>query len=389
MHLFCTHFLGDGMALHTTANELFTLLSGDVPRAEDGSCVQATNMEAVVASRGDVDKDTDSDRVDAFSMDKLAQAMEVKVVTPSAWRRMGWTAARIEFNNEQARQIVSGGGIRQAAFDPDTRNVPQGGQTFARQKRGERKTLVPTVSWSSADTKKIIAKCKENKSTISHAMFALSNVAHIRSTPALDPTQPSMLYSALNLRPYLKGSGDWYHIAIGYYNIMLPSFMPSTTTASDAFWHRAASVRAQTSKVVKSKFLAARSQLMALEREERAIGFEIEDERRRQEKSRAHDISSALAGMSVGLGINVAPTTLQPAAPITEKKPVFVKVPQQVKKTPNLALMGLSMLGSEAWPISPPRSAPADSRIARPRRDVQAQGVSGLATSHVSATSLV
>lgn len=174
-------------------------------------------------------------------------------------------------------------------------------------------------------------------------MFALSNIAHIRSSPAVDATLPTMLYSALNLRPYLKKSGDWYHIAIGYYNIILPSFMPSALSSTAAFWHRAASVRAQTSKVVKSKFLAGRSQLMALEREQRAIGFEIEDERRRQEKLRA---SVALSDKMVGLGFNpVSSTKLAPAAIIVPKKQDSTQAAP--KKAPNTALMGLSMLGSE------------------------------------------
>jgi hypothetical protein len=175
-------------------------------------------------------------------------------------------------------------------------------------------------------------------------MFALSNVAHIRSSPSIDAKLPTMLYSALNLRPYLKGSGDWYHIAIGYYNIILPSFLPSTSSPVDAFWHRAASVRAQTSKVVKSKFLPCRSQLMALEREQRAIGFEIEDERRRQEKLRA---AAALSDTMTGLGLTpVSTPKLAPAAIITEKTQETAQAPP--KTAPNTALMGLSMLGSES-----------------------------------------
>ena len=59
--------------------------------------------------------------------------------------------------------------------------------------------------------------------TIANAVFALSNVAYIRSVEAgplkgqRDEQLPCMLYSALNVRPFLVGEGDWYHIAISYY----------------------------------------------------------------------------------------------------------------------------------------------------------------------------
>lgn len=37
-----------------------------------------------------------------------------------------------------------------------------------------------------------------------------------------------MLYSAINIRPYLKpveGSSDWYHLAIGFYKYVPLCFM--------------------------------------------------------------------------------------------------------------------------------------------------------------------
>lgn len=206
---------------------------------------------------------------------------------------------------------------------------------------------MPTISYDSTATKKALSACKKNSTTISHALFALSNIAYIRSTPAGEgkgerkERLPSMLYSALNVRPFLKGSGDHFHIAIGYYNIILPSFLPSTISAAEAFWHRASVVRKQTSDVVKSKWMAPRAKLMALERERRAIGFELEDERRRQEK-RAEEggLSKALLGLGIGMGGEVPETVLveRREPPVQEKKKVVA---------PSTALMGLSMLGSE------------------------------------------
>lgn len=226
--------------------------------------------------------------------------------------------------------------------------LAQGGQAFARAKLGERKTIVPTISYDATQTKKALSMCKSHSSTISHAIFALANIAFIRSTPLgegkgkRDERLPMMLYSALNVRSFLKGEGDWFHIAIGYYNVILPSFLPSTISATEAFWHRAGVVRKETSDVVKSKWMAPRAKLMALERERRAIGFEKEDERRREEKrAEVQGLSKALVGLGIGMrGDPSEENVLEAPQPQT----------QEMKKVlaPSTALMGLSMLGSES-----------------------------------------
>lgn len=60
-------------------------------------------------------------------------------------------------------------------------------------------------------------------------MFALANFGFIRAGGVGEGKEgwPMMLYSALNLRPWLDKSEvgqeeeDWYHIAIGYYKYVL------------------------------------------------------------------------------------------------------------------------------------------------------------------------
>lgn len=47
--LFATHFLGDGMALHTTANEFFELLGGGFEAAKDAGTLQWNADEHVVS----------------------------------------------------------------------------------------------------------------------------------------------------------------------------------------------------------------------------------------------------------------------------------------------------------------------------------------------------
>ncbi|GAA5969180.1 hypothetical protein JCM11641_007500 [Rhodosporidiobolus odoratus] len=318
--LFSTHFLGDGMALHTTANEFFTLLGG--------------SAESSLASFAHADGK------------RLAPAMESKLLTPAAWGKLGWSAAQVEFANDQAKLV--------------------GGHAFPRAKLGTRKTLVPTISYDAVKTKGILAACKAHGVTIAHAAFALSNIAFIKSVKdkRKNPKLPVMIYSALNVRPYLKKEEvDWYAIAIGYYNIILPSFLPSSLSASAYFWHQALSVKQQTIKAVKTPFLATRTALMALERERRSIGFERADE-----EKRALDMNKAAEGLQ-GLGIAVEADGVVEAKEMLEaqalarqeaenaakamaelakkgKDEATVRDKNTRSKAPNTALMGLSMLGN-------------------------------------------
>ncbi|GAA5894333.1 hypothetical protein JCM5296_005141 [Sporobolomyces johnsonii] len=320
--LLSTHFLGDGMALHTTANEFFSLL------AEKEESQSASNDTLAV------------------ELEKLPPAMETKVVTPEKWGKMAWAGAQVEFEKDQGKLI--------------------GGQSFPRAKRGTRHTLVPTVSYDSAKTKRILATCKAHGSTIANAVFALSNLAYIRSTPKeqLDVSLPSMIYSALNVRPFLKKEDqrDFYHIAIGYYNVILPSFVPKSIPLSTYFWHQAASVKQQTSRAVKSPFLPSRTQLMALERERRSIGFEKADEAKRLQQQQAKQGTTGVEGALKGLGISMAEKQESEEAgkvreaermkvegvkaKEAEAKAKKVQATPQLKKAPSAALMGLSMLGN-------------------------------------------
>ncbi|KPV78279.1 uncharacterized protein RHOBADRAFT_11250, partial [Rhodotorula graminis WP1] len=279
LFLLSTHFIGDGMALHSTANELLTLLAGPSDREQVRAAGPASHDdEAAALARAHV----------------LAPAMESKLVLSERWGSRAWAAAKVEFENEQSKLV--------------------GGHAFPRARLGPRRTVVPTCSWSAADTKKILAACKRHGVTIAHAMFALSNLAHVRTVAdgRRQPDLPTMLYSALNVRPSLVKEDppvDWYHIAIGYFNIILPSFVPRSLSPADYFWHQCLSVKAQTSRAAKSPFLAPRTALMALEREQRSIGGEQES-----------------VGEKMVEQVHVDPTGRSQA--------------------PSTALMGLSMLGN-------------------------------------------
>jgi len=116
---------------------------------------------------------------------------------------------------------------------------------------------------------------------------------------AAKPEQPLMLYSAMNMRPYLAplkaaiAAGDikdehesvWF-LAVGYFNVVLPSFLPgshkrngsaedtkavSKDIISGTFWERARSAKNQSTKAAKSPFVVPRAHLMSKERRVRAI----------------------------------------------------------------------------------------------------------------------
>lgn len=300
--LFSTHFIGDGMALHATANEFFELLSQ--PAGSD----PATSEEQSLKS---------SDGISELHFSELPPALESDLAGSTSASKLAWAAARIDFKDAQRRQV--------------------GGHELPRRKIGPRHTVVPTISFDTAKTKQILSNCKAHGTTISNAIISLINLAYIRINPTLDNQLPMLLYSAMSIRSQLKSGQadrqtqkDHYKLAISYYNVILPSFLPSTASISETFWARCHAIKAQTSSAVKSPFLKYRAILTALERETRSIGFAQEDERK-----------NAKANL-IGLGLEIPKLVLKPSAAIEVKE-----APKEVSKAvPNKALMGVSMLGN-------------------------------------------
>lgn len=136
--LCATHFIGDGMALHTTMNEFYTLLGSDkTVRELEGMLRQELSREAAV---------------------EIPKGLEACL----------------------PRQNKLQEGAGQVAYDQAERRLV-GGQSFpAPETRRARRTVVPTFAYSAEDTKKILGKCKANGVTIAHAIFALCNIAWTR-----------------------------------------------------------------------------------------------------------------------------------------------------------------------------------------------------------------
>jgi len=285
------HFLGDGMALHAFANDFFGLLGG---KETDEDLSQRLSDEWK-ARWGKAPHD----------MAVLPSALEDNI--PMKWSKFRRAAAAADFEMSQQKLV--------------------GGQAFPRRKHPERRTVVPTISIPEERTKAILKKCKENGVSISAALFAVCNLAWARMGGG-PKDLPSMMYSALNLRPYftIKPTPPWnsyWFLAIGYFNVILPNFVPQDDLAR-AFWHRARQAKEQSTQAAKHPLVVSRTHEMARERSQRAQKWGKEDDEKEK-------------------GIWSPPTPPSEQSPPTlPKEPVL---PAR-SKAPSAALIGLSLLGN-------------------------------------------
>ncbi|KAH7322044.1 hypothetical protein B0J17DRAFT_723724 [Rhizoctonia solani] len=294
------HCIGDGMALHTCANEMLLLLGAG---GEVGELRKLVSLE--------LERQTGVPR-------------PMEAALPELSSKLQYAIGMVDDKLLAAKQI--------------------GGQYFPKTKtKGlERKTVVPTVSFDEARTKRILARCKANGVSVSSAIFALCNFAWARMlakgavSTEMGAKLPTLMYTALNTRPWSDHASkdeSFFRLNIGYFNVILPSFVPSDReSAHKTFWHRARLAKAQSTSAVKSPFIIARTQITARRREEQAIKWaKIDDE---------------AAGRRNGL-----PTPM--STPVEEKQPSLPNVNSPIqtdqptpKPAPSTALMGLSLLGN-------------------------------------------
>ena len=89
----------------------------------------------------------------------------------------------------------------------------------------------------------------------------------------------SMMYTALNLRPYLKTLNHSYWFpALSYFNVVLPAFLPRSGDIKSTFWLRARSAKKQSGDTAKHPLVVARSIEMARERGCRARAWAKKDD---------------------------------------------------------------------------------------------------------------
>jgi len=80
---------------------------------------------------------------------------------------------------------------------------------------------------------------------------------------------PMVMYTALSLRPFCAlrpPQESFLFLTVSYLNVILPSFMPSTISEAETFWHRARLIRRQCAKYVQSLLLPLRVRHMSNER---------------------------------------------------------------------------------------------------------------------------
>jgi len=280
--LICTtHYVGDGMALHQFANDFFTILSS---KEDNDELHELLKEEWRIRYGGQ------------FSAICLPISLEERL-PPGPAGKFYQATSRVDFLNSQDKVV--------------------GGHSFPKRSGNERKTIVPTVAFDEERTKKMLKLCKSHNVSISSAIFAICNIAWAR-TRNDKPHLPIMMYSALNLRPYLspdEQNDSYWFIAISYFNIVLPGFFPSTDVAK-IFWHRARSAKEQSTKIAKHRMVISRSREMAKERGDRARQWAKEDD----------DTARGVAKASPPLTATVTSSA--------------------VEKPPSTALIGLSLLGN-------------------------------------------
>lgn len=128
-----------------------------------------------------------------------------------------------------------------------------------------------------------------------------------------------MMYSALNLRPYMaKSPASYWFLAVGYFNVVLPSFMPRTISDTQTFWHRARISKDQSTRAAKNSMAVYRTHEMAKKRGAQSRAWGKEDDQK-------------------------ADGTWVPKPPANTQEVPDIPLPP---KAPSTALIGVSLLGN-------------------------------------------
>lgn len=160
----------------------------------------------------------------------------------------------------------------------------------------------------------MLKTCKARGVSISAALFALCNIVWARMRPD-GGELPVMMYSALNLRPYMsKPPSSYWFLAVGYFNVILPAFLPRTISDTQTFWQRARQSKDQSARAARNSMTVYRTHEMSRKRGAQARAWGKEDDQKAN-------------------GTWVPPPEKTPSDP-------------PAPKVPSNALIGLSLLGN-------------------------------------------
>lgn len=160
------------------------------------------------------------------------------------------------------------------------------------------------------------------------------------------------MYSALNLRPYLlpianQSDSSFWFVAIGYFNVVIPAFLPSSSSSSSeetddvkvrfekTLWHRSREAKKQSTLAAKHPQLIARTHEMTVLRGERARQWAREDD------EKARGISSPFPAPAPSPALSVTATHLK-----ADNANFAVSDAAKLPPAPSNALLGLSLLGN-------------------------------------------
>ncbi|KAJ6605082.1 hypothetical protein B0H10DRAFT_2195551 [Mycena sp. CBHHK59/15] len=135
-------------------------------------------------------------------------------------------------------------------------------------------------SWQGCH-KNLPPECKSQRTTIQNANFAWIRIEEDHPEFAAPKTLPIMMYTAVSLRRYLapiSPLSSYMSLALGYCNVVLPSFIPATADRHAVFWARSRLTQAQLRKYSRSPLLCGRSQIISAERGSRAKSFARQDD---------------------------------------------------------------------------------------------------------------
>jgi hypothetical protein len=128
-----------------------------------------------------------------------------------------------------------------------------------------------------------------------------------------------MMYAPINIRPYFPKpvKGSYWFLSVGYFNIVLPNFIPSSCDVSKTFWLRARKAKEQSTQIAGSPMMRSRNREMAIKRGRQSRVWAKEDDEKEA-------------------GVWVPPPP--PPPPTSDKAPAA--------RHPSVALLGVSLLGN-------------------------------------------
>ncbi len=147
--------------------------------------------------------------------------------------------------------------------------------------------------------------------------------------------------------PAADASASFFHLAVGYFNVVLPTLRPAIPIA-DLFWHRARLTKSQTQRAVKSPFVVARSRETSKVRAARAIKWaRIDDEA--EPAKEGLGLSFAIPDRSAPVPASEDDRPGPKFAPLRAAMGTPAPTPMISSSIPAVnqkALMGVSMLGN-------------------------------------------